>query len=75
MPMIKRYPNRKLYDTEAKRYVTLEQITHMIEAGHEVQVIDNESGEDLTAPTSRGAEPLTATTVATATVSPSSSSS
>ena len=46
--MIKRYPNRKLYDTEAKRYVTLEQITHMIEAGHEVQVIDNESGEDLT---------------------------
>jgi polyhydroxyalkanoate synthesis repressor PhaR len=46
--MIKRYPNRKLYDTEAKRYVTLEQITQMIEAGHEVQVIDNESGEDLT---------------------------
>ncbi len=48
MPIIKRYPNRKLYDTEAKRYVTLEQITQLIQQGQEVQVIDYESGEDLT---------------------------
>lgn len=48
MPIIKRYPNRKLYDTEAKRYVTLDHITQMIRDGSEVQVLDHESGEDLT---------------------------
>lgn len=48
MPIIKRYPNRKLYDTEAKRYVTLENIAQMIQTGREVQVIDHETGEDLT---------------------------
>lgn len=48
MPVIKRYPNRKLYDTEAKRYVTLEHISQMIQAGQDVLVIDHESGEDLT---------------------------
>lgn len=48
MPLIKRYPNRKLYDTEAKQYITLEQIADMIRAGDDVQVIDYESGEDLT---------------------------
>ena len=48
MPTIKRYPNRKLYDTEAKRYVTLESITQMIHEGQEVQVVDHETGEDLT---------------------------
>lgn len=48
MPIIKRYPNRKLYDTEAKSYVTLDQITQMIRDGIEVQVLDHESGEDLT---------------------------
>lgn len=48
MPIIKRYPNRKLYDTEAKRYVTLEAITQMIHEGQDVQVVDHETGEDLT---------------------------
>jgi polyhydroxyalkanoate synthesis repressor PhaR len=48
MPLIKRYPNRKLYDTEAKQYITLDQIAEMIRAGHDVQVTDHESGEDLT---------------------------
>ncbi len=48
MPLIKRYPNRKLYDTEAKRYVTLEQIAKMIREGKDVQVVDYETGEDLT---------------------------
>lgn len=48
MPLIKRYPNRKLYDTEAKRYVTLDDVGAMIRAGREVQVSDHESGEDVT---------------------------
>lgn len=48
MPQIKRYPNRKLYDTDAKRYVTLDELATMIQDGAEVQVIDNESGDDLT---------------------------
>jgi polyhydroxyalkanoate synthesis repressor PhaR len=48
MPIIKRYPNRKLYDTEAKSYVTLDQITQLIRDGQDVQVLDHESGEDLT---------------------------
>ena len=48
MPVIKRYPNRKLYDTEAKRYVTLEHIAALIQANEDVLVIDHESGEDLT---------------------------
>jgi len=48
MIIIKRYPNRKLYDTEAKQYITLEGIAELIRQGNEVQVIDNASGEDLT---------------------------
>lgn len=48
MPVIKRYPNRKLYDTEAKSYITLDQITELIKQGADVHVIDHESGEDLT---------------------------
>lgn len=48
MPVIKRYPNRKLYDTESKRYVTLENIAQMIQQGTDVLVLDHESGDDLT---------------------------
>ena len=48
MPVIKRYPNRKLYDTESKRYVTLDHIAQMIQQGEDVLVTDHESGEDLT---------------------------
>jgi len=51
MQVIKRYPNRKLYDTEAKKYITLEGIADLIRSGVDVQVIDNASGEDLTAVT------------------------
>ncbi len=49
MPLIKRYPNRKLYDTEAKQYVTLSGIADLIRQGHDVQVVDHATGEDLTA--------------------------
>jgi len=49
--VIKRYTNRKLYDTEESRYVTLDEISEMIRAGTEVQVLDNRSKEDLTSVT------------------------
>lgn len=49
MPAIKRYPNRKLYDTEAKRYITLNEIAALIRAGEEVVVTDHATDEDLTA--------------------------
>jgi polyhydroxyalkanoate synthesis repressor PhaR len=51
MPIIKRYPNRKLYNTEAKQYVTLEGIAELIRKGQEVHVLDHATGEDLTAVT------------------------
>ncbi len=46
--VIKRYSNRKLYDTRESRYVTLLQIAEFVRAGQEVQIIDNNSKEDLT---------------------------
>lgn len=49
MITIKRYPNRKLYDTDAKQYITLAGIAQFIKEGHEVQVVDNVTGSDLTA--------------------------
>ncbi|MBI2897511.1 MAG: polyhydroxyalkanoate synthesis regulator DNA-binding domain-containing protein [Deltaproteobacteria bacterium] len=49
--IIKRYTNRKLYDTRESRYVTLNQIAEMIRAGEDVQIIDNNSKEDLTSVT------------------------
>lgn len=48
MRVIKRYSNRKLYDTEDKKYVTLDQIATLIRDGEDIKVVDNESGEDLT---------------------------
>lgn len=48
MRIIKRYPNRKLYDTITKQYITLEEVAELIRLGHEVQVIDNVSEEDIT---------------------------
>jgi polyhydroxyalkanoate synthesis repressor PhaR len=49
--VIKRYSNRKLYDTERSKYVTLDEIAKMIKAGEEVTIIDNETKEDLTSVT------------------------
>ena len=49
--VIKRYANRKLYDTLESRYVTLDQIAEMIRRGEEVKVIDNNSKDDLTSVT------------------------
>jgi polyhydroxyalkanoate synthesis repressor PhaR len=46
--IIKRYSNRKLYDTKDSRYVTLLQIAEMIRANEDVQIIDNATKEDKT---------------------------
>ena len=46
--IIKRYSNRKLYDTKGSRYVTLLQIAEMVRGGEEVQIIDNNTKDDLT---------------------------
>jgi polyhydroxyalkanoate synthesis repressor PhaR len=46
--LIKRYPNRKLYDTEASCYVTLADIAELVRMGEEIRVLDHASGDDLT---------------------------
>lgn len=51
MKTIKRYPNRKLYDLERKHYVTLDDIALFIQEGQDVQVLDHDTGEDLTSVT------------------------
>jgi polyhydroxyalkanoate synthesis repressor PhaR len=49
--VVKRYANRKLYDTTTSRYVALDDIAGLIRSGEEVEVTDNETGADLTAVT------------------------
>jgi polyhydroxyalkanoate synthesis repressor PhaR len=49
MHLIKKYANRKMYDTSDKRYVSRNQLTELIKKGEEVAIIDNRTGEDLTA--------------------------
>ncbi len=46
--LIKRYANRKLYDTHDSRYVTLQQIAAFVRRGEDVKIIDNKTKEDLT---------------------------
>lgn len=48
MRLIKRYSNRKLYDTIDKKYVTLENIEMLIKEGETVNIIDNDSNHDIT---------------------------
>jgi len=47
--IIKRYQNRKLYDTDASCYVTLDEIAEMIQQGEDVTVVDNRNQKDITA--------------------------
>jgi polyhydroxyalkanoate synthesis repressor PhaR len=49
--VIKRYSNRKLYDTQESRYVTLEELEELIRTGKEISVVDVSTGEDLTSVT------------------------
>ncbi|RZV50714.1 MAG: polyhydroxyalkanoate synthesis repressor PhaR, partial [Sphingomonadaceae bacterium] len=46
--IIKKYANRRLYDTESSSYITLDRLAEMIREGRDVEVIDAKSGEDIT---------------------------
>jgi polyhydroxyalkanoate synthesis repressor PhaR len=46
--LIKKYANRKLYDTRTSRYITLEGIAQLVREGHEIRVVDRDNGHDLT---------------------------
>ncbi len=46
--IIKKYPNRRLYDTEQSRYITLADIRKLVMQGVDFKVVDTNSGEDLT---------------------------
>lgn len=45
---LRKYPNRRYYDTTRSRHVTLEEIQNLIRDGHEIRVTDSKSGEDIT---------------------------
>jgi polyhydroxyalkanoate synthesis repressor PhaR len=47
--LLKKYPNRRLYDTEKSAYVTLSQVAEMIKQGRQIEVRDVETKEDVTA--------------------------
>ena len=46
--LIKKYSNRKLYDTHTRRYITLDDIARLVREGRDVTVVQRDSGEDLT---------------------------
>jgi polyhydroxyalkanoate synthesis repressor PhaR len=46
--LIKKYANRKLYDTQTSRYITLEGIAGLVRDGHGIEVVDRDTGQDLT---------------------------
>jgi len=46
--VIRRYDNRKLYDAQARRYVTLEELARLVAAGTDVRVVEQRTGEDIT---------------------------
>ncbi|MCG5511313.1 polyhydroxyalkanoate synthesis repressor PhaR [Ectothiorhodospira sp. A-7Y] len=45
---MKKYPNRRLYDTEESRYVTLADVQQLVRRGIDVKVVDSQSGKDIT---------------------------
>jgi polyhydroxyalkanoate synthesis repressor PhaR len=51
MRIIKRYPNRKLYDTESRRYVRLQDVSGFVLRGEKVRIVDHATDEDLTSVT------------------------
>jgi polyhydroxyalkanoate synthesis repressor PhaR len=46
--LIKKYPNRRLYDTEESRYITLTDVQKLVREGAEIKVVDTQSGDDIT---------------------------
>lgn len=68
--VIKRYPNRKLYDVDARAFTSLSRLEALVRDGAEIQVVDNRSGADITGetlakllPTSAGSGRATDTSV------------
>lgn len=49
MRIIKKYANRKLYDTSDKTYISMDRLTELIKGGEEVSIIDNQTDQDITA--------------------------
>jgi polyhydroxyalkanoate synthesis repressor PhaR len=45
---IKKYANRRLYDTESSTYITLDRLAHMVREGREFEVLDAKTGDDIT---------------------------
>jgi polyhydroxyalkanoate synthesis repressor PhaR len=45
---IKKYANRRLYDTESSTYITLDRLAHMVREGREFEVVDAKTGDDIT---------------------------
>ena len=48
--VIKKYGNRRLYDTAASRYINLDEVAALVRTGADIQVVDAKTGEDLTRP-------------------------
>ncbi len=48
---VKKYPNRRLYDTEESRYITMEELAERVRGGRDVRVLDAKTEDDLTQPT------------------------
>jgi polyhydroxyalkanoate synthesis repressor PhaR len=46
--VIKKYANRRLYDTESSSYITLDRLAEMVREGREFEVVDAKTGEDIT---------------------------
>lgn len=46
--VIKKYSNRRMYDTEASQYINLDGVAELVREGHDIQVVDAKSGQDLT---------------------------
>ena len=46
--IIKKYANRRLYDTESSSYITLDRLAEMVREGREFEVVDAKTGEDIT---------------------------
>ena len=46
--LVKKYSNRRLYDTESSRYITLDELAQKIQAGSDARVVDAKTGDDLT---------------------------
>ena len=50
MVTIKKYSNRKLYNTNSKKYVTLVEIANLLREGNDISIIDHKTGQDITSP-------------------------